>query len=150
MKKILKKITVGLLTIVLLLSSCIIASAAEITDENIMPYYTNCNKCSLSFTVSDPGEAHVGITYNAKSDVFSKAQITVKIQKKFLGFFWRTVDIGIENNEWTDSSTSVNGYFYNCFEVGGTGTYKAIFTVKIIGVDGSVDLIEEEIESKYS
>ena len=150
MKKLFRKITIGLLTITMLLSSGIIASAAEITDDNIMPYYTNCNKCSLSFTVSDPGEAHVGITYNAKSDVFSEARVTVKIQKKFLGLFWKTVDIGLTNNEWTDSSTNINGYFYNSFDVDGTGTYRAIFTVQIIGTDGSVDLIEETIESKYS
>jgi len=39
------------------------------------------------FRVLDPGEAHVGVTYNAKSDVFTQAKVTVKIQKKFLGLF---------------------------------------------------------------
>ena len=150
MKKILSKITICLLVVSIFLPHGMIASAAENTNDNIMPYYTNCNKCSISFTVLDPGEAHVSVTYNAKSDVFKEARITVKIQKKFLLFFWKTVDIGLSNNEWTASSTDVNGYFYNCFDVNDTGTYRAIFTVQIIGIDGSVDLIEETMESKYT
>ena len=150
MKKFFKKVVVSLLAIAMLFSGGIIASAAESANDGISPYYTNCNKCSLSFTVADPGEAHVGVTYNAKNDVFKEARVTVKIQKKFLLFFWQTVDIGFANNEWTDSSTNVNGYFYNSFDVDGTGTYRAIFTIQIIGINGSVDLIEETIESKYS
>ena len=141
---------VALLTIFILLTNEIAVWADEGAKNQISPYYTNCDRCVLSFAVIDPGEAHVDITYNAKSGLFSEARITVKIQKRFLGIFWKTVDIGLPNNEWTATSTDVNGDFYNWFNVDGTGTYRANFTVEIIGTDGSVDLIEETRECKYS
>lgn len=150
MKKFLKRFMVALLTISILATNGIAVSATQVEDDQISPYYTNCNKCVFSFNVIDPGKAHINITYSAINDVFREAQITVKIQKRFLLIFWNTIDIGLPNNEWTATSTDIDGYFYNCFDVDGTGTYRAIFTVEIIGIDGSVDLIEDTIESKYS
>lgn len=114
-----------------------------------VPYWDNCNKCSFSFNVLDPGEAHVNVSYVAESSVFVQAKSTVKIQKKFLGLFWRTVDIGETNNEWVEYCTDVYGDLYNCFTVDGTGTYRAVFTLEITGTDGSVDVIEDTIEYKY-
>lgn len=114
------------------------------------PFYVNCSKCSTTFTVADPGQAHVGVTYNAKADVFTQAKVTVQIQKKFLGLFWKTVDINETNNEWVAYSSSVNGYFYKTFDVEGTGTYRAKFTIIMYGTNGTSDIIEDTIECKYS
>lgn len=124
-------------------------SAAE-NEETVTPRFTNCNQCNFMFRVLDPGEAHVGVTYNAKSDVFTQAKVTVKIQKKFLGLFWTTVDIGTTNDEWVAYSTAINGQFYNYFNVDGTGTYRAVFCVEIYGTSGAVDIIENTIEYKYT
>ena len=150
MRKILKRFVIALLTISIFVGRGFVVLADSGADDQISPYYTNCNECSWSFKIFDPGEAHINITYIGKSDVFSEAQVTVKIQKKFLVFFWKNVDIGLENNEWTATSTEVNGYFYNSFALDGTGTYRATMTLQIIGIDGSVDLIERTIENKYS
>lgn len=83
------------------------------------------------------------VEYNAKSNVFSYATVTVKIQKRFLGVFWSKVD------EWTETSYSVNGYIENSTALEKTGTYRAVFTVEIYGKDGSVDTIEDTITSTY-
>ncbi len=145
---------ISLILICILLISCpITAYASEISNEQQMlvtPRFSNCSKCVVTFTVSDPNTAYVGVTYNAYSDTFVQAKVTVQIQKKFLGLFWRTVDIGYSNNEWVDYSSAVNGYFYNSFTIDGTGTYRANFVVEIKGKDGSVDVIEDSIERRYS
>ena len=124
-------------------------SAAE-NEETITPRFTNCNQCNFVFQVLDPGEAHVAVTYNAKADVFTQAKLTVKIQKKILGLFWTTVDIGTTNDEWVAYSTAINGQFYNYFSVNGTGTYRAVFCVEMYGISGVVDTIENTIEYKYT
>ena len=117
MRKILKSFVIALLTISIFVGRSFVVLADFAADDQITPYYTNCNECSWSFSIIDPGEAHINITYSAKSEVFSEARITVKIQKRFLGFFWKTVDIGLADNEWTATSTNVYGYFYNSFEL---------------------------------
>ena len=90
------------------------------------------------------------VDYFAKSAVFTEAKLTVKIQKRFLAFFWNTVDIGEPNNEWVAYSTDVDGRFYNYFPVDGKGTYRAIFTVEISGTSGETDIIEETINCTYN
>ncbi len=115
-----------------------------------IPRWTNCNQCSFVFNVLDPGEAHINVSYVAESSVFVQAKSTVKIQKKFWGLFWTTVDIGTTNDEWIEYCTDVYGDLYNYFPVDGTGTYRAVFKLEITGTDGSVDVIEDTIEYKYS
>ena len=145
-----------ILTLVLIFSMLFVAGIGEFTvsavenEETVTPRFTNCDQCNFIFRVLDPGEAHVGVTYYAKSNVFTQAKLTVKIQKKFLGLFWRTVDIGTTNDEWIAYSNDVYGEFYNCFNVDGTGTYRAVFCVEIYGTSGAVDTIENTIEYKYT
>ena len=138
--------------IILILSMLFVSGIGSFTAsaEGISPRYTNCTYADSNFTVLDPGEAHISVTYNAKSDVFTYAKLTVKIQKKFLGLFWRTVDIGTTNDEWIAYSNDVYGEFYNYFNVDGTGTYRAVFCVEIYGTSGAVDTIENTIEYKYT
>ena len=160
MKKAIKK-SVSLLLVVILMTISSVLPAYAVGETNaepvdssknvsVMPRFMHCSKCVMTFTVSAPGTAYVGVTYNAYSDTFLEAKVTVKIQKRVLGVFWKTVDIGYANDEWVDYSEAVNGYFYNSFAISGTGTYRANFTVEITGKDGSCDVIEDTIERKYS
>lgn len=119
-------------------------------NQGISTYLTNCNKCSCTFAAGYEGQALVGVTYNAKSDVFTYAKLTVKIQKRFLGIFWTTVDIGETNNEWVAYCYDVDGEFYNAFPLESTGTYRAVFTVEFYGTSGVVDVIEDTIQSVYN
>ena len=144
------------MTLVLILSMLFVmgigtftVSAAE-NEGMVTPRFTNCDQCNFIFRVLDPGEAHISVRYSAKADVFTQAKLTVKIQKKFLGLFWRTVDIGTTNDEWIAYSNDVYGEFYNYFNVDGTGTYRAVFCVEIYGTSGAVDTIENTIEYKYT
>ena len=145
MKRITKILTLLLTSVVLCASVLPIFASAE---NAVSPRYVNANDCRMYFTTSN-GVASAAVTYNAKSDVFSYATITVKIQKRFLGIFWSTVDIGYTDNEWIAYCYDLNGTVYNSFPLEDTGTYRAVFTVEIYGKDGSVDTIEDKITSTY-
>ena len=147
MKKRFKSIGLLLMVFMLLVSNF---SFVYATDDEITPYWNNVNMHEFSFQVLSPGEAHISIYYVAKSGVFVQAKSTVKIQKKILGLFWTTVDIGTTNNEWVEYCTDVEGDLYNYYPVDGTGTYRAVFKLEITGIDGSVDVLEDTIEYKYS
>jgi hypothetical protein len=152
MKNAVKRSITTVMAILMLFVNCTplvtSASSAGNDDMGISPRFSNCAECTYSF-VSAEGEAHVAVTYVAKSDVFSYAKLTVKIQKRFLGVFWNTVDIGEPNNEWVAYCYDVRGDFYNYFPLDSTGTYRAVFTIEFYGTTGVVDVIEDTIKSVY-
>ncbi len=139
-----KKIFVCLLAVVIVTMLCAqTVSAAEIT-----PYWSNTSSTTFSFSVLNPGVAHIGVSYYGNSD-FLHAKLTVEIQKRFLGVFWKTVDIGLENNKWVVYSGETDDTFYNTFPVDGTGTYRAKITLEVAGKSGVTDVIEDTIVSAY-
>ena len=135
-----------LLTAVILLAS--ILPLCVYAEDEISPYLLNTDKCICSFSAAS-GTAEVLVSYEAKESSFSYAKLTVKIQKRFLGVFWSTVDLGLTTDEWIAYNYSASGYFSNSFPLEKTGTYRAVFTVEIYGKDGSVDTIEDTITSTY-
>ena len=146
MKKRIFKLIVTLLVLSTLCTTVLplFASASD----SITPYYNNCSRCSCAFNAAS-GSADVYVSYTGITSNFSQAKLTVKIQKRFLGLFWSTVDIGYTDNEWVAYNSSLSGEFYNSFPLEDTGTYRAVFTVEIYGKDGSVDTIEDKITSTY-
>lgn len=120
----------------------------SVNASEIMPLYDNTNVCKTTFLISD-NVAHVAVRYEGNPDSFAQAKITVKIQKKTLGLFWSTVDIGEPNKEWVTYSNNISDCLYNTFAITDTGTYRAVFTVEIFGSNGTVDKIEDKIEYKY-
>ena len=147
MKKFFKTLLTILVSTAILVSGIVAVSANGGTNE-IMPRWNVVDQKNIIFRVAN-NNAIVNVTYDANSTNFQKANLTVKIQKRFLLVFWSTVDIGYTNNEWTASSTNLSGNFYNTFTVNGTGTYRAQITLEIIGKNGQKDVIEETIEYEY-
>ena len=94
------------------------------------------------FTI-DNGDSWIDVRYTANADTFKEARLNVKIQKRFLGVFWNTVD------EWNGLHFSANGHFSHLCILEETGTYRAVFTLEIYGKDGTVDVIEDTITSTY-
>ena len=142
------KITKTLLIICLAVIMCfasvpITAFAAEnSTESTVTPRWSHLANVNFSFAANASG-AHVDISYAGYSDTFARADIHVKLQKKFLLVFWTDVD------EWSASSTEVMDDFYHCFPIEGKGTYKATLTFTATGTDGSTDSFTNEIENKY-
>ena len=145
MKKI-TKVTLAMLLVLVLSMTSITASATEATpnyNEGIMPCLEHISRADFNFTALSDG-GHTSIYYNALDGSFSRAEIKVKLEKKFLLVFWNDVD------EWSASSTDLDGYFYHLFTLNGNGTYRATFTLTITGNDGTVDTITDEKQSKLS
>lgn len=136
-----KKIT-KLLAAILLIA---IMGMANITvfasNDSPAPRLSHVEDGSFTFSATANG-GYVDVTYYGY-DSFVRADLTVKIEKNFLFFFWNEVDT------WSASSTALNGEFYTTIPLDGSGTYRAIFTLKITGNDGTVDTIERTIESRY-
>lgn len=147
MNKFLKKVFLILFACMFIVP-CTLHVSAVYENFEIMPFYVNTDDCVANFFIED-GCAYVSVNYNGVPSAFTKAEISVKIQKRFLLVFWNDVDIGYTNNEWTASSTALNGVFSKSFSVNNTGYYRALITVKIYGTSGEVDTIEFTKEYKY-
>ena len=148
MRKIFKSFLTLLVATAIFVSG-IVAVSASGGSSQIVPRWNVAQQNNFTFIVSDTNKATVRVTYTADSATFQKANLTVKIEKRFLLVFWNEVDIGYTNNEWKASSTSPTGNFYNVFTVNGKGTYRAKITLEIIGNNGQKDVIEETLEYEY-
>ena len=114
----------------------------------IMPLWNNIYGEIFDFQISTSGAATVTVQYSGTSS-FSYARLTVKLQKRVLGIFWNTVDIGYGDNEWVIISAQPTNIFSKTFNLEDTGTYRAKIKLEVFGTDGSVDTIEETLEYKY-
>ena len=105
------------------------------------PRLTNIDSAAMTFTVID-NTAEVVVDYIGRESNFSRAEVSVKVEKKFLLLFWK--DIG----EWTSSSTDIYGFIVGTCTADGSGTYRATITLTIYGKNGVNDVIEDVIETK--
>lgn len=135
-----RKITKTLVAI-LLIAILSMASITAFANESISPRLSHADGANFYFSATANG-GYVDVTYYCY-DSFVRADLTVKIEKQFLLFFWTEVDT------WSASSTEIDGMFSHVFNLSGSGTYRASFTLKVTGNDGTVDTITSEIKSKY-
>ena len=133
-----KKITKTLVAIILIAILSMTNVMAFATDEGISPRLSHMEDGGFSFAVVD-NIGYMGVTYYGY-DSFVRADLNVKVQKRFLLVFWNDV------YEWNASCTELNGSFYHEFNVEKSGTYRALFTLLITGNDGTVDTVTFEIE----
>ena len=138
---IMKKITKTIVAILLIAILSVTNIVAFATNEWISPRLSHAGSADLFFSATENGGI-VEATYNGYSS-FVRADLSVKVQKRFLLVFWNDVA------EWNASSTKSYDYFSHTFSLDGSGMYRAIFTLTITGNDGTVDIIERTIESKY-
>ena len=145
MNKITKTLLIICLAIIMCFTSVpITAFAAENSAQSAAtPRWSHLSDVVFTFSATSTG-GHVGVSYTGYSDTFARADIHVKLQKKFLLVFWTDVD------EWSVSSTEVIDDFYHCFTLDGTGTYKATLTFTVTGTDGTVDTYTDSGENKYT
>ncbi len=133
-----RKITRTLVAILLIAVLSMANVTAFATDEKISPRLSHMEDGGFSFAAVD-NVGYIGVTYYGY-DSFVRADLNVKVQKRFLLVFWSDV------YEWNASSTELNGDFYHEFDIEKSGTYRAKFTLLITGNDGTVDTVTFEIE----
>ena len=140
MKKTAKTFLILALSAVMFLTAIpVFASGA---DTGISPRLSHMGGARFSFSALESG-GHVDVTYEGYDDTFVQATVTVKLEKRYLLFFWKDID------EWSATSTELWGSFYHIFELDGTGKYKATITLEVLGTDGTTDVITDSIESTY-
>ncbi len=107
------------------------------------PRLSNLFNANFIFLADEYG-GEVSVSYEGYEHSFVKAAVTLKLQKKYLLFFWEDLD------EWSATSTEIYGYFFHVFPLDGKGTYRVNMSLIVVGNDGSADVIEDSLESKYS
>ena len=133
-----RKITKSLVAILLIAILSMANVTAFATDEGISPRLSHMENGGFSFAARD-NVGYIGVTYYGY-DSFVRADLNVKVQKRFLLVFWNDV------YEWNAYSTELIGDFYHEFDIEKSGTYRAKFTLLITGRDGTVDTVTLEIE----
>ena len=133
-----KKITKTLVAIILIAILSMTNVMAFATDEGISPRLSHMEDGGFSFAARD-NVGYIGVTYYGY-DSFIRADLNVKVQKRFLLVFWNDV------YEWNASCTDLNGEFYHEFNIEKSGMYRAQFTLLITGNDGTVDTVTSTIE----
>ena len=136
-----RKITKSLIAILLIAIMSMTSITAFASNEGPSPRLSHMDSGSFTFSATANG-GYIDVTYYGY-DSFVRADLTVKIEKNFLFFWWNEIDT------WSASSTELNGEFYTTIPLDGSGTYRASFTLKITGNDGTVDTITDVIEDSY-
>ncbi len=142
-KKLLRSSVSILMSVIMLIATVIPAYA-----DTPMPLMEHCDSCIINFVI-DEGIAYVLVDYVGQYDSFTQVRVAIKIQKRFLGIFWTTVDIGYEDKTWVSYSTEIEGTFYNEIPLSEDGIYRAVFDIDFYGNNGLVDEINEKIECSY-
>lgn len=133
-----RKITKTLVAILLIAILSMTNIVAFATEGEVNPRLSHTENGGFSFAVVD-NVGYIGVTYYGY-DSFVRADLNVKIQKRFLLVFWNDV------YEWNASSTELNGAFVHEFNLEKSGTYRAQFTLLVTGNDGTVDTVTSTIE----
>ena len=139
MKKTLKSIVLILISMLMCLTSIPVCAAES--ENQVMPRLSHIGDASFVFDATS-SVGYIGATYTGYSPSFVSAKLTVKVEKRFLWAFWN--DVGT----WTSTSTDIYGIFEHEMSLNGSGTYRATFTLEVIGTDGTVDVITDTIENK--
>lgn len=137
-----KKNTKTLVAILLIGVLSMASITAFASDNAISPRLSHTSNANFSFSATANG-GYFDVTYYGYDDSFVRADLTVKVEKRFLFFFWNEVVT------WSASNTDIEGEFYDTIPLDGSGTYRATFTLKVTGKDGTVDTIEQVLESDY-
>ena len=135
-----RKITKTLIAILLIAVLSMTNVVAFAIEETIDPRLSHTGVGGFSFAAVD-NVGYIGVTYYGY-DSFVRADLNVKVQKRFLLVFWNDV------YEWNASSTEIDGDFNHEFELNGSGMYRAKFTLVITGNDGTIDTIPYTIENE--
>ena len=135
-----KKITKTLIAILLIAVMSMTNVVAFATEGTINPRLSHTSNGGFSFAIFD-NVGYIDVTYYGY-DSFVRADLNVKVQKRFLLVFWNDV------YEWNASSTEIDGYFYHEFDLNGSGMYRAKMTLTVTGNDGTADILTFTIEDE--
>lgn len=141
-----KKVLLLLITIATFVACLPLTVGAD--NSGIMPIYETVRYENSSFTIDEDGMGIIILGYEDFDANIASATITVKMQKKFLLFFWQDVDLGGADGEWSVTTTS-SSYSNVITKQLSAGTHRVQIEYKIRSTDGTVETINREYEQKY-
>lgn len=145
MKKIIS-LLVSTFAIAICLSISVIAVTSNETE--VVPYYNNTNKASVTFAISSTGKATFNLSCIGKSGVTTKITAVSYIQRK-VGLIWIKVDNGLDGKKWTDTVNGSNLIKSHSLQLSQTGTYRTKVEYTVYGSGGSADVIEKVVSATY-
>ena len=143
-----KTICVMLCCIFLLGTFETVSYAATNDNYSVKPYLNNTAITNTSFVIDDNGTATIRVSFVGYEGITTGATIKVRLQKKFLIFFWQDVAIGTNGNVLQYEVVGDN--YFNSYTLSlSKGTYRVQVEYEIRGNGGSADILSEEIERSY-
>ena len=103
--------------------------------------YNNTIQATLNCSIGTNGKLNAVLGVTGIKGKTTHVSVALYVEKRILGVFWSKVDIGCDNNTWTDS---YYGYSYdNTFrtDISSSGTYRVTVTYTVSGSGGSDDII---------
>lgn len=143
-----KRLT-GIISAFLIMCLFVVPLSPVSAAEGVTPRYNNVNSATTNMGISTSGKLSITYKVNGYSSITTKIVITTYIEKKFLGLFWRRVDIGTTDDQWVDT---INDYRYTgsrTHQLSSSGTYRVTVVYKIYGSGGSADEIEYQATDSY-
>ena len=141
----------SLILLITMFLVCVWPVSAETSYSGIMSRYNNTNHTIVDFSIDNStGVAYIMVDFVGLENITTVGCVEIKLQKKTWGLFWTDVENGRNNNTWT---TYFSNYIYHdeiFFQLPSKGTYRALITFTINGNGGDADVIDFELEDKYS
>ena len=119
------------------------------TIEQVTPCAETVPSLWEEFLIDDAGKAHVYVRYVDERDTFAEAVLTVEIQKRFLGVFWKAATVEGGSNQWVASCENSYGIFEKDFQLTENGMYRVVIQLEIKEVDGNSEVIEKTLKYEY-
>ena len=144
MKRTIRKAVSLLLACLTLLSAAVPAHAAQPAEDPVMPAYAVVIDASCDCLYTDDLMLYVDCSYatGANSGV-TRVDVTAYVEKRTLLLFWNKVDIGLPNNEWTDTCYGLYGSAYFSAQLPSSGTYRVTYIMEIYKGSTLVETVEK-------
>ena len=138
-----KKRILGLAFALALLACCLLPAFAALQS-------TNVYDANVYASTNSSGETTIHIGYVGYVNITTGATTTTKVEKRFLGLFWKKVDIGTTDNVWVDGFTGVNGSTTHTVQLPSHGKYRVTTDFDVYGVSGVTDHIERTEQFEWN
>lgn len=111
--------------------------------------YNNTNYANLYCNTTSGGETTVSLSYGGYDGITTGATVTTKIEKRFLGLFWKKIDIGTTNNEWVDEFVGAYGGTTHTVQLPSSGKYRVTAEFDVYG-NNPTDHIEKTVQFEWN
>lgn len=148
MKTITKRLLSLLLTFCMLSSLSTVSAAVPTPPDTVSPLYNNTASVYANMHIATDGLMQIRYSFSGLP-VATKLVITTSLERKNMGFFWQTVEIGRPNNQWVDTCYDIDYRYTRNFRLPKKGTYRVKILFQVYGRGGAADEIPYSFTDTY-